>query len=309
LKQLPFGLPKVLISSTAALPFYAKYFSQFFAVSDITVMNTVVDTVGMNSMLRNLLVNGAGAVAGMVENYEPPVKKTKPALAITEYGFSEQCAHHVRERLEHDFDLVSFHAQGIGDQAVEHLVGQRLFEGFIDLVPSAIGEYLLGGNRPSAADRLEAAGKARIPYILAPCGFDVLSCGPIERKDNGDPLWTSRKLAERKIFVQDTARVQVRTSPEEMRMFARVVADKLNVYPDKRLVRFLIPTRGFSSVGSEGAVLYEPETDRVFADELRKLLDPAIQITELDTNLNSPEFAAAVVEAFRDAYALRVAMA
>ncbi len=134
---------------------------------------------------------------------------SKPAVAITEYGFAEQCAHLVREALEHEFDLVSFHAQGLGDMAVEHQVGQGRFEGLIDLVPSAIGEYILGGNRPSGPDRLENAVKAGIPYVLAPCGFDILSSGPIARKDNGDPLWTSRKLAERKMFLQDSQRVQV----------------------------------------------------------------------------------------------------
>lgn len=307
LRDLPFGLPKVLISSTAALPYYANFFAQFFAVSDITVMHTVVDTVGLNPMLRNLLVNGAGAVCGMVESQEPAPKTTqatKPAIAITEYGFSEQCAHYVREQLEHDFDVVSFHAQGIGDLAVEHLMAQGRFAGCIDLVPSAIGEYLLGGNRPSGPNRLEGAGISGIPYVLAPCGFDCVSCGPIERKDTGDPLWTSRKLAERKIFIQDKQRVQVRTSPDEMKIFAKAVADRLNKYPNRKLVKFLIPTRGFSTLGAEGGVLHEPETDRVFADELEKQLHPEIQITELDTHLNTPEFARAVVQAFREAYAL-----
>lgn len=307
LKDLPFGLPKVLISSTAALPYYANYFAQFFAVSDITVMHTVVDTVGLNPMLRNLLVNGAGAICGMVEAQEPKVARTKPAIAITEYGFSEQCAHLVREQLEHDFDVVSFHAQGIGDLAVEHLMAQRRFAGCIDLVPSAIGEYLLGGNRPSGANRLEGAGIAGIPYVLAPCGFDCVSCGPIERKDRNDPLWTSRKLAERKYFIQDKQRVQARTSPDEMRIFAKAVGQKLNVYPNKRIVTFLIPTRGFTTLGAEGGALYEPETDRVFADELRQQLDPEIQVVELDTHLNSPEFANAVVKAFRAAYAAATA--
>jgi uncharacterized protein (UPF0261 family) len=305
MKQLPFGLPKVLISSTAALPHYANVFAQYFSVSDITVMHTVVDTVGMNAMLRNLLVNGAGAICGMVENYEAPARKTKPAIAITEYGFSEQGAHYVREQLEREFDVVSFHAQGIGDLAVEHMVAQGLFEGFIDLVPSAIGEYILGGNRPSGPNRLESAGIAGIPYVLAPCGFDVVSCGPIERKDKGDPLWTTRKLAERKIFIQDTARVQVRTSADEMKIFAGAVAEKLNRYPNKKLVKFLIPMRGFSSLGVEGGALYEPETDQVFVDELKKQLDPEIQIIEVATHLNTPEFALAVSQAFKDAYASR----
>jgi uncharacterized protein (UPF0261 family) len=306
MKHLPFGLPKVLVSSAAALPRYADWYAPYFSLNDITVMHSVVDTVGMNAMLRNLLLNGAGAICGMVESYEAPVGQTKPAVAITEYGFAEKCAHYVREQLEQDVDLVSFHAQGLGDMAVEHLVGQGMFDGLIDLVPSAIGEYLLGGNRPSGPDRLENAGKAGIPYVLAPCGFDILSSGPIARRDNGDPLWASRRLAERKMFLQDSQRVQVRTSPDEMRQVAGAVAEKLNRHPSRKLVRFLVPTRGFSTLGAAGGPLHEPETDRAFVDELKKRLDPEIQVREVDTHLNTPEFATAVVQAFRDVFALRI---
>ena len=308
LKGLPFGLPKVLISSATALPRYADYYAKYFSLNDITVMHSVVDTVGMNAMLRNLLVNGAGAICGMVESAEPPAardKDTKPAVAITEYGFAEQCAHLVREALEHEFDLVSFHAQGLGDMAVEHQVGQGRFEAVIDLVPSAIGEYILGGNRPSGPDRLENAVKRGIPYVLAPCGFDILSSGPIARKDNGDPLWTSRKLAERKMFLQDSQRVQVRTSAAEMREVARTVAERLNRHPNRSVVKFLVPTQGFSVPGAPGGPLHEPETDRAFVDELKRLLDPEIQVIELDTHLNTPAFAEAVVRAFRGVFARR----
>jgi uncharacterized protein (UPF0261 family) len=305
LKHLPFGMPKVLISSATALPRYADYYAQYFSLNDITVMHSVIDTVGMNAMLRTLLVNGAGAVCGMVESYQPPAKDSRPAVAITEYGFAEQCAHLVREQLEHDFDLVSFHAQGLGDMAVEHQVGQGRFAAVIDLVPSAIGEYLLGGNRPSGPDRLENAVRAGIPYVLAPCGFDILSSGPIARKDNGDPLWVSRKLAERKMFLQDSQRVQVRTSADEMRQVARTVAERLNKHPARRLVKFLVPTQGFSVPGAPGGPLHEPETDKAFVDELKRQFDPEIEVIELDTHLNTPAFADAVVRAFRDVFALQ----
>jgi uncharacterized protein (UPF0261 family) len=310
LKELPFGLPKVLVSSATALPRYADYYAKYFSLNDITVMHSVIDTVGMNALLRTLLLNAAGAVCGMVEGAEAtaaPAQTTdsKPAVAITEYGFAEQCAHLVREALDHEFDLVSFHAQGLGDMAVEHQVGQGRFEGLIDLVPSAIGEYILGGNRPSGPDRLENAVRRGIPYVLAPCGFDILSSGPIARKDSGDPLWTSRKLAERKMFLQDSQRVQVRTSAEEMRQVAKVVAKRLNKHPNRSLVKFLVPTQGFSVPGAPGGPLHEPETDREFVDELKKQLHPEIEVIELDTHLNAPEFAEAVVRAFRGVWAAR----
>jgi uncharacterized protein (UPF0261 family) len=267
-------------------------------------MHSVVDTVGLNPLVRTLMVNGAAAICGMVEEYQPPQKEEKPSLAITEFGFCEKGAHFVRDLLGESYNFVSFHAQGLGDRAVEDLVGQGLFEGFIDLVPANLGEYLLGGNRASGPDRLEAAVKRGIPYILSPCGFDMISCGPLERRDKGDKLWTSRKLAARKMLVQDAIRVQCRTSPEEVQMVARAVAEKLNKHPRQELVKFIIPNRGFSSLSVEGGALYEPETDRSFISELRKSLDPRIQVIEVDTHINTPEFAQAVAEALQETFKL-----
>jgi uncharacterized protein (UPF0261 family) len=306
MKALPFGFPKLLISTGAALPAYAGRLSQFFSVRDITVMHSVADTVGLNPLVRTLMVNGAGAICGMVESHQPPQKEAKPSIAITEFGFCDKGAHYVRDYLEKDYNFVSFNAQGLGDRAVEDLVSQGLFEGFVDMMPANLGEYLLGGNRAAGPDRLEAACKQGIPYILTPCGFDMISCGPVERKDKNDPLWVSRKLAERKMLVQDAMRVQARTSVEEVRTIAKAVAEKLNKHQNKKLVKFVVPTKGFSSLSVEGGALYEPDTDRAFVEELRKNLDPEIQVIEVDTHINTPEFGQAVGDALRDSFKLKV---
>lgn len=302
MKALPFGVPKLLISSVTAMPAYASRLAQYFSVRDITVMHSVVDTVGLNPLVRSLMINGAGAICGMVEEYEPLQKKAKPSIAITEFGFCDKGAHYVRDILEQNYDFVSFHATGLGDRAVEDLVSQGLFEGFVDLVPANLGEYLLGGNRASGPDRLEAASKVGIPYILTPCGFDMLSCGPLERKDKDDPLWVSRKLSERKMLVQDVIRVQARTNTEEVQTIARAVAEKLNKHPNKKLVKFVIPTKGFSSLSVKGGALYDPDTDKAFVTELRKNLNPEIQIIEVDTHINTPEFARAVAAALEESF-------
>jgi uncharacterized protein (UPF0261 family) len=294
-------VPKLLISSVAALPAYAKKFANYFGVRDITVMHSVIDTVGYNALIRNLMINAAGAIAGMVEGYEPAQKEEKASVAITEFNFCEKGAHYVRDVLEKDYSIISFHATGVGEKAAMDLVGQGMFELFIDLVPAGFSEYLLGGNRAAGPDRLDAGCRQGKPYILSPCGFDFISCGPIQRRDEKDALWVSRKLGERNLFLQDAMRVQARTSAEEMRTIAQAVAEKLNQHEDKKLVKFVIPTRGFSSLGLEGGVLYEPESDQAFIDELKDKLDPAIEIIEVDTHINTPEFAQAVVEAAEQA--------
>jgi uncharacterized protein (UPF0261 family) len=299
MKQLPFGMPKVLISSVAAMPAYGKKLAEFFGVRDITVMHSVVDTVGLNPLVRNLMVNGAGAICGMVEESEPPPEAEKPSIAITEFGFCDKGAHYVRELLEEEYNVISFHATGLGEKAAVDLVGQGLFEAFIDLVPGGFSEFLLGGNRAAGPDRLDAGINQGKPYILSPCGFDMISCGPIQRRDEGDPLWVSRKLAERKLLIQDAMRVQARTSLEEVHTIAQAVADKLNKQEDKKLLKFVIPIQGFSSISVKGGALYDPDLDRALIDELKKNLDPEIEIIEVDTHINTPEFAKSVVEALK----------
>lgn len=301
MKQLPFGFPKLLISSAAAMPKYSGRLSEYFGLRDITVMHSVVDTVGMNPLVNALMINAANAISGMAGGYQPIQKETKPSIAITEVGGCDKSAYTIRELLEKDYSLISFHAIGIGDKAAVDLVGQGLFEAFIDLVPAGFSEYLLGGNRAAGPDRLDAGCKFEKPYIVSACAFDIISCGPIQRRDNNDPLWVERKLAERKLLIQDELRVQARTSPEEMKFLAKEVAKKLNTHPNKKLVKVVLPTKGFSSLSAEGAALYEPETDRVFIDEMARCLDPEIELIMVQANMNTREFGLAVVDALKKA--------
>jgi len=301
MKLMPFGVPKLLISSVAAMPAYAKKLAEFFGVRDVTVMHSVVDTVGLNPLVRRLMVNGAGAICGMVESEELAPQEEKRSIALTEFGFCDKGAHYVREMLENEFSIISFHATGIGEKAAMDLVGQGFFEAFIDMVPAGFSEYLLGGNRTAGPGRLEAGICQDKPYILTPCGFDMISCGPIQRRDAQDPLWTSRNLAARKLLLQDAIRVQARTSAAEMQTIAQEVANKLNQSKNKKLIKFVLPTRGFSSLSAEGGALYEPVSDKAFIEALKKSLDDGISVIEVEADINTPEFARAVVDALHQA--------
>jgi uncharacterized protein (UPF0261 family) len=297
MKAIPFGLPKLLISSAMAMPAHAEQFAEYCSIKDITVMHSVVDTVGMNSLVQKLVLNGANAISGMVEGGMVTVQEQKLSIATTEFGFCDMGAHYIREFLEKEYEIVSFHANGVGDMAAMEIIPQGSFQAFVDLVPGAFSEYLLGGNRGnSGPNRLDIAAKLSIPYILCPGGFDIISCGPIERKDNGDTLWESRKLADRKLSVQEHARAHARMNAEELEHVTSSAAERLNRYHHKERVKVIIPLRGFSSLSVEGGPLYEPEADKMFANTLKECLDPEIEIIEVDTDINSKEFAAAVVE-------------
>jgi uncharacterized protein (UPF0261 family) len=298
MKALPFGVPKFVLSSTASMPAYA---AKYIGTSDIAIMHSVLDISGLNDLVRDALKRAAGAICGMVES-GPPVTaealkgREKPLIAVTQFKFAEGAGQRSMTYLEEKgYEPIAIHAQGIGDRAMEELIAQGIFDGVLDLVPAGVSEEWIGGNRAAGATRLEAAGARGIPQVLTPCGFDMISCGPLSRRDQGDPLWASRRLAERKMFFPDEFRLQIRTDAEEVKEIARIVADKLN--RSKGPVRFLIPMQGWSTLSVEGADLYDPAADRVFAPELRKHLKPEIEIIELDTHLNTPEFAKAAVDA------------
>ncbi|HUJ69272.1 MAG TPA: Tm-1-like ATP-binding domain-containing protein [Syntrophorhabdales bacterium] len=297
MKALPFGVPKLLITSSASMPAHAEQYAGYLAFGDITVMHAMIDTVGMNSLVRTLAINGANAVSGMVEGRHLQTPEKRLSAAITEFGFCEKGAHFIRRILEEEYEVVSIHSNGLGDQAAVGLVRQGYFAAFVDLVPGAYSEYLLGGNRASGPDRLDIAADQPIPYILCPGGFDMISCGPLERREKGDPLWVSRRLGERKLHVQDAFRVQARTSIEEMRQIASAVSERLNRYILKARVKVVIPLRGFSVLSAAGGELYDPEADLAFTESLKKQLDPEIEVIEVAIDINSPEFADVVTGA------------
>jgi uncharacterized protein (UPF0261 family) len=300
MKELPFGLPKLLISGATLQPVHAARFGEYFALRDITLMHTVVDTVGMNPMVRVLALNGADAISGMAERGPISLEGKGPSLAMTEFGYCDKAAGYIRQAVADEFEIVSIHAMGIGDKAALDLTPQGLFKAFIDLVPGAFSEHLLGGNRTAGPGRLDIAWNLPIPYIFCPGAFDMISCGPPERRDKNDPLWQSRRIAERKLYVEPP-RVQARTSAEEMEYVASVAAERLNRYEGKTRVKAVIPLRGFSSLSVEGGPLHDPVADQAFSATFASSLDPAIELIEVDADINSVSFAGVVAEALRRA--------
>ena len=299
MKSLPFGIPKLMVSSGAAMPSYA---GGFFGSSDIAIMSAVVDMAGLHELSKSVLIRAAGAICGMVETGSGEVlnslkQSENPLIAITQFQYSDKCCKLISQYLEEKgYNVIPCHAQGVGDRAMDDLLSQGIFDGVLDIVPSGLSEELFGGNRAAGPNRLEAAGKRGIPQIITPCGFEMISCGPIKRKDSGDPLWISRNLAKRNYYVHDAYRVQARTNIEEMRIIAKTMAEKLN--KAKGAVKILIPEKGWSTLSVTGQPLYDPDADKVFVEELKKHLRPEIEVKEFNVHLNTPEFAESVVEIF-----------
>ena len=65
MRALPFGVPKVMISSTAALPGLS---TRYIGTGDIALFHSVVEISGISDLLKNVMDRGAQAVAGMVHD-------------------------------------------------------------------------------------------------------------------------------------------------------------------------------------------------------------------------------------------------
>ena len=62
MRSLPFGIPKVMISSTAALPGLS---TRYIGTGDIALFHSVVEISGVSDLLKNVMDRAAHALAGM----------------------------------------------------------------------------------------------------------------------------------------------------------------------------------------------------------------------------------------------------
>jgi uncharacterized protein (UPF0261 family) len=285
LQSLPFGLPKVMVSSAAAQPGLSN---QFLKTSDIILFHSVIEIFGLSDPVRNILERAAFALLGMVRSpIVPPVIDRKRAVAMTMMSPCEKCARSVRIALEREgYQVIGFHANGIGDRAMEGMIGAGQFRGVIDLAPGGVGEHLYGFMRDAGPDRLESAGRLGVPQAISMCGVNHIT---------PSRSMTKPGYRERKKYNLDAFRTWLRMTPKELREVSRIFAEKLN--RSMGPVKVIVPLKGWSSVDSPDSPTYDPEQDTIFVDELRRGLKKDIRIIEVNANMEDPEFAKAIVGA------------
>jgi len=287
MRRLPFGLPKVMATPMAGHPRYTEI---AVGTRDITMHNTVLDIVKMNPLLKAQITNAIGAICGMVEMTQGvDFPLDRPMIAISSFGFAEMAVQAAVGMLEEaGFVPVVCHAQGKGDRAMEEMISDGLFRGVLDLCTGGVIEHLCGGNRDPGPDRLLAAVRRGVPAVLAPCGLDFLSYG-----GRTDKLLETKARAR---YIQDSFRIQVRSSADELRQAADVIAERLNRSTGP--FTFLVPLRGWSSIDREGRPIYDPAADAAFVARLRERLTRKDAIKEVDLHLYTPEFARIAVDEF-----------
>lgn len=286
MRALPVGVPKVMVSTVAC---GQTTFGPYVGTKDIAMIHSVADVLGLNRVTRRLLAQAAAAVVAMASVTAETMEGEKELVAITQAGITTPGVMAIKERLEElGFEVIAFHCNGIGGQAMEGLIREGVIKGVIDFSPHEITDLLFGGLMPAAPDRMQAAGARGIPQVVAPGATDI--------RLHGRPEELPEELRNRACVQHTPTHTHVRTSPEEMAAVARFIAERLNQAGGRRAV--LIPLHGFSMLNRPGKVLYDEAANRAFWETLEPLLSPDVELIKVEAHINDRPFADAVVETF-----------
>jgi uncharacterized protein (UPF0261 family) len=284
---LPVGVPKVIVSPSAS---GRRSFGPFVGESDVLVMHSVIDILGLNPISRSVFDNAAAAVAGMARDAGRPVSDLGGrSVGITMLGHTTPAVMRIRATLEcAGHESVIFHANGVGGPAMENLAATGALAGVIDYTLSEVANALLGGLHATGPERLTVAGKQGLPQVVVPGCVDFFNQGARET--------VPEEYRGRKSYYHNPVATLVRLERDEMAELGRTVAGRLN--ESRGPVRVVAPTQGFSMADVEGGELWDPEADAAFLNALGSSLTPEIPLELVETDINDPSFADLVAERY-----------
>ena len=288
MQALPVGFPKLLVSTMAS-----GDVKPYVGEVDATLMYSVVDVAGINSVSSQVFANAAAAIAGMARAYEDRLAAVpaehKPVVAVTMFGVTTPAADEARDTLtDLGYEVLVFHATGAGGRAMEKLAESGLLAGVCDLTTTELADDLVGGVLSAGPRRLEMAGRVGLPQVVSLGALDMVNFGPA---DTVPPEFAGRNL-----FVHNPTVTLMRTTPEEMAELGRRIATKLAAATGP--TELFIPLRGVSAIDVEGAPFRDAEADATLFAELRAgLAGSGVVVHELDQAINDPGFGAAMARA------------
>jgi uncharacterized protein (UPF0261 family) len=277
--KLPLGFPKLLVCPLLS---GERIFEPFVGTSDIVLMHSVVDLLGINGLSKKIFDNAIGAMIGMVDNYTLAENEYANHIAITMFGQTTPGVMSAMEKLEESgYTCVIFHANGVGGRSMEEFIEKGVFVGVLDYTLSEVAGEELGGLNKSSPTRMEIAGRYGIPQVIVPGCIDFLDIFPIDMEKS--------EYSGRNVYRHSPAIYLVRVKKEEMEKLGKVFARKLNA--SKGSVEIVFPLKGLSQVNAKGKALYDPEADNAFLESLKKNINKHIPIHVLDKHVNDRSFA------------------
>jgi uncharacterized protein (UPF0261 family) len=285
--QLPVGVPKVLVSPIAS---GKHYFDPLVGTSDIMVVHSIVDILGLNPIATTVFDNVAAAIKGLVE-YGHELSEPSPDdkfVAVTMLGNTTRSVMALKERLaESGYEAVIFHSNGVGGPAMEQLAEAGQFVGVIDFTTNETYDPMTGGIHDGGPDRLKRVGLLGLPQVVVPgcIDFCVFHAGAIPPE-----------LQDRPVYDHNPEYTLVRASKDEMIALGHLFAERLN--PANGPVMIAVPTRGLSIPNVPGGPFWNPESDEAFLETLKENIREDIPVLLFDVHVNDPIFGEAVADLF-----------
>jgi uncharacterized protein (UPF0261 family) len=291
MRSLPFGVPKVMVSTAAA----SGSVKDWVGTKDIVMVPSIADIVGLNRVTRNSLRKAAGAIRGMVFTDDEPSSNT-PLIAVTTLGGTTETAMRFKEKLEKEgFEVVVFHAIGIGGRTMEELVREGKIQGVFDMSTNEVLDHMYGGMTDGGPERLEVTGEMGLPYLVAPGNLDHLIFTSRER--------IPKEFGNRKVFAHGTSIFPMRSRKPEMGPLGLAMAEKLNKAKGPTAVIFPLKGLSFANRQVDKEEWDDPEADRVLLETLKSNLREDIKVIECDLHINDEAFASKAAEVYSALYA------
>jgi uncharacterized protein (UPF0261 family) len=284
MRELPYGLPKVLVSTLAS-----GNTRIHVGISDIVMMPSVSDVAGLHPLLKQILSNAAHAVAAMARGYRPYAPSGRRVVGLTMYGTTTTGVSRTADLLEAaGCEPWIFHASGIGGRTMERLVAEGRLDGTVDMTLAEIGAHLVGGLHDGGPDRLEEAGARGLPQVVVPGASDTIV---LPARDQLPERFLGRTLN-----FHNPTMTTMRTTPAENVEIGHFIARKL--MRARGPVTVLLPLGGLSSIDRPGKIFFDPRANQALFDTLRAELAPPVRLLEEEQHIDDPGFAARVAEEF-----------
>lgn len=286
MRTLPVGVPKVMVSTVGG-----GDVSAYAGTKDITFIPSIVDVAGINSISRTIYANAAGAIAGMVKVELPKAVDEKPLVVASMFGNTTKCVDHAREILEKEgYEVLVFHATGIGGKTMESLIAEGYINGSMDITTTELADTVCDGVFNAGPDRCMAASRTGIPAVIVPGCVDMANFWGIDT--------VPEQYKQRNLYQWNPDVTLLRTNVEENIRMGEMIAAAANI--STAPVAIVLPLKGVSMLDSPGDRFWDPEADKACFEAIKKNLKPNIPVIEMDNNINDPEFSGKVAELMLD---------
>ena len=282
---LPLGVPKYIVSTVAFSPLVPGA----RMAADAQMILWAGGLYGMNSVCKATLSQAAGAVLGAARAVIKPDFK-RPLIGMTSLGTSAlKYMVTLKPALEErGYEVVVFHATGMGGRAFENLAGQGAFACVFDFCTQELGNHINGSSVSAGADRLTNAGLNGTPQLVAPGCYDLVDLvgwESVPEKWVNHPQRPHNRLLLNVILNQD-----------ERRMVAQAHAKQLATATGPTAL--LLPELGLGEWDREGADLHDAEGLEQFLADLEAALPPNVEAHRIDGHINDAVFVEKALDIF-----------